>query len=147
MNLNHLDHVNDAQTLEVAPGDCIGSVYPSSLGKWSVNIRPYCSTLSRIIPRSRSPNSIETAHPVALPNQSHCDLIYSTHNLASSAWPRPRNQSSPDARFPIFNHMAQWNPYSILKNSLWINWFWSLFCNVCILCFIPGDGSAFIGFT
>ena len=33
MNLNHPDHVNDAQTLEVAPGDCIGSVYPSSLGK------------------------------------------------------------------------------------------------------------------
>jgi hypothetical protein len=33
MNLSHLDHVNDAQTLEVAPCDGIGSVDPSSLGK------------------------------------------------------------------------------------------------------------------
>ncbi len=33
MNLNNLDHVNDVQTLEVAPCDCIGSVYHSSLGK------------------------------------------------------------------------------------------------------------------
>ena len=33
MSLNHSNHVNDVQTLDVAPGDFIGSVYPSSLGK------------------------------------------------------------------------------------------------------------------
>ena len=101
MNLNHSNHVHDVQTLDVASGDFIGSVYPSSLGKRSVNVRPYGSTLDRIVIRSRSPSSIETGHPVSLPNQSHRDLIYSTHGLASSARPRPRVPSSSYARFPV----------------------------------------------
>ena len=111
MNLNHSNHVHDVQTLDVASGDFIGSVYPSSLGKRSVNVRPYGSTLDRIVIRSRSPSSIETGHPVSLPNQSHRDLIYSTRDLASSARPRPSSLRKNSVFCDTLPRSSIWWPY------------------------------------